>query len=326
MSGFADTAAKFVEPINKLIDSVSGAIGKVYEPRHIRKTADAEAYKIQKISDTLRENSDIPIVYSPEGVSLSTTDYEQLIKRTQHRMTFQELKKQENIESVADKAYGLLEGELPVTAEPVEEDWMLRFFNCVEDISNEKMQELWACLLAGEIKKPGTFSLRTLERLRNLTQSEAESFQSLCKHCLRFADDLFVLNEIVYQTAFKVPTSLVLTLADCGLVVADSDISYEAQLEIGSNLVFYTNNYAFVVDSGISKAWAYIPIFPLTSSGIELANLISHSMSLSEFQSVIISIKEKFKGKTLHIYPIKSIDGTTVHYDNTVELIDEHNC
>lgn len=322
MSGFADTAAKFVEPINKLIDSVSGAIGKAYEPRHMRKIADAEAYRIQKIGEALRENSDIPIVYNQEGVSLSTADYEQFVKRAQHRMAFQELKKQENIESVADRAYGLLEAELPVTAEPVEEDWMLRFFNCVEDISSEKMQELWACLLAGEIKKPGSFSLRTLERLHTMTQREAEAFQNFCMHCVQFDDEFFIINSGEYQDNYEVPVSTILTLADCGLVVADANLVYRPKLKTGSNLLFYSAEYAFVVDSTTEEEH-HIPIYPLTSSGVELAKLIQCSMPLSEFRDVVKACQRRFNGKLLHIYPFKQESDNTISYDATVDLLSD---
>jgi len=53
-------------------------------------------------------------------------------------------------------------------------DWFVRFFEDAGNISDEKMQEIWAKVLAGEIKQPGSFSLRTLEVLRNLSSDEAE--------------------------------------------------------------------------------------------------------------------------------------------------------
>lgn len=41
--GVSDIIAASTEPVNKLLDAVTGAIGKAYEPRHIRKMADAKA-------------------------------------------------------------------------------------------------------------------------------------------------------------------------------------------------------------------------------------------------------------------------------------------
>lgn len=33
-----------VSPVEKLMDEVSGAIGKMYEPKHTKRMADAKAY------------------------------------------------------------------------------------------------------------------------------------------------------------------------------------------------------------------------------------------------------------------------------------------
>lgn len=56
-------------------------------------------------------------------------------------------------------------------------DWFIRFFDSVGNISNAEMQNLWARILAGEIHNHGTFSLRTLETLRNMNQEEAILFK-----------------------------------------------------------------------------------------------------------------------------------------------------
>lgn len=189
MGGLVEAAEKLVEPIGKLIDCVSGAIGKAYEPRHIRNVANAEAYKIKKIGEALRENSDIPIEYNPDGISLSTADYEQFVKRTQSRLAYQELKKQENIEAVLDNAYEEVLALDSVSTEPVDCDWLNSFFDFVGNISNEEMQKLWGKLLAGEIERPGSFSIRTLDTLRKLTSKEASVFQKLVPYILTCAGD-----------------------------------------------------------------------------------------------------------------------------------------
>jgi hypothetical protein len=45
-----------------------------------------------------------------------------------------------------------LKKENDVSDTPVDEDWIVRFFNVVEDISDEMMQQLWGRILAGEVK------------------------------------------------------------------------------------------------------------------------------------------------------------------------------
>ena len=87
-----------------------------------------------------------------------------------------EQQKVSNILQVSEKAAKEFSEEELVTSESVNTDWTTRFFNIVEDISDSEMQLLWAKILAGEIKQPKSFSLRTLEVLKNISKEEAEIF------------------------------------------------------------------------------------------------------------------------------------------------------
>ena len=107
--GTTEIVQALVSPAEKLIEAVSGAIGKAYEPKHIRKMADAKAYELKVISDTVRNNSDVPIVYDSTGVSIDTSNFEEIAKRASSRLAYQEITKQQNIEAVADNAYEELE-------------------------------------------------------------------------------------------------------------------------------------------------------------------------------------------------------------------------
>ncbi len=322
MGEIAESLGKFVSPIEKLIDCVSGAIGKAYEPRHIRKMADAEAYKVKKIGEAMRENSDIPIVCNPEGITLSTADLEEFVKRTQSRMAYQELKKQENIEATADKAYELLEGEENVSAEPVEQDWMLRFFNSVGDVSNEQMQDIWSKLLAGEIKKPGTYSLRTLETLRNMTQQEAMAFQELCTHCIIRAGTRFILQDSDYQEEYGIKFGDILQLSQCGLIILDSFLVVNFKLHAGSQFVMATDDFVSTVDSTQENTETDVSIFPLTESGIALSKVVGCHMSLEEFKAITLKLKEKLNLDKMQIHSVVSIDEEGITYNRSENLLD----
>ena len=184
MPNAVDIVKALVSPCEKLISATQAAIGKAYEPRYIRRMADAKAYEIRTIRQAMAESSDVPIVYDKGNIYMDTTDFEELAQRTQSRLGYQELRKQVNIEAVVDIAYNALENEPPVIDEPIDQDWLIRFFNSVEDISNEQMQYLWGKILAGEIKKPNSFSMRTLNILKNLTQKEAELFKRIAPFIL----------------------------------------------------------------------------------------------------------------------------------------------
>ncbi|GJJ01091.1 hypothetical protein RugamoR64_16290 [Duganella rhizosphaerae] len=55
----------------------------------------------------------------------------------------------------------------------VSDDWLLRWRDNAASISSDELQALWGKVLAGEVKSPGTFSMRTLEFLRNISREDA---------------------------------------------------------------------------------------------------------------------------------------------------------
>ena len=58
-----------------------------------------------------------------------------------------------------------------------EEDWLFRWRDHAGSVSSDELQALWGRVLAGEIKTPGSYSLRTLDFLRNLSQAEAQKIE-----------------------------------------------------------------------------------------------------------------------------------------------------
>jgi hypothetical protein len=73
----------------------------------------------------------------------------------------------------------------------IEEDWLFRWRDYAGDVSFEKLQILWGKLLAGELKSPGTYSLRALDFVRNLSSDEAQDIALLSR---------FVLKEILARS------------------------------------------------------------------------------------------------------------------------------
>ena len=111
-----------------------------------------------------------------------------LANRANERIAYQEKKRLTNIGRVVGEAALALEHkEVPAT-EP-DHDWAARFFNEVQDVSSEEMQTLWARVLAGEVERPGSTSIRTLGVLRDLDQATAKLFATFCSACM------FVLPE-----------------------------------------------------------------------------------------------------------------------------------
>ena len=100
-----------------------------------------------------------------------------LVERALGTFLSKETRKQANREKVAQQtAEALAEphsgtvDQKTAEAEPIDDDWMNVFERYAEDASSERMQILWGRLLAGEIRKPRTFSLSTMRLLAEADQ------------------------------------------------------------------------------------------------------------------------------------------------------------
>ena len=66
----------------------------------------------------------------------------------------------------------------------LDDDWLNNFEKYAEQASSERMRDLWARVLAGEIRKPQSFSLSTLRFLSELDKDIATLFEREAKHRL----------------------------------------------------------------------------------------------------------------------------------------------
>jgi len=82
----------------------------------------------------------------------------------------------------------------------IEDDWLSAFENEACQKSSEEMQERFAHILAGEIKKPGTFSIRAVKLLGEIDSETASIFRTFCSGCISFDDP--VGSGFIYQSIF----------------------------------------------------------------------------------------------------------------------------
>jgi uncharacterized repeat protein (TIGR03899 family) len=139
----------------------------LYNPRAIRKEAEAEAYKKEVLAKAEAKKALIEMESQIE-----------LIERAKERLVNQEMNRQINLEEIAEKSIKYLDQN--ISEQPVDEDWRTRFFNKAQDVSDTEMQEIWAKILAGEVSHPKSVGLRTLDVISNISKDEAIKFQIAC--------------------------------------------------------------------------------------------------------------------------------------------------
>jgi len=255
------------KPLEKLFDVISKAVGKIYEPRAIRKEANARAYEIEVI-----ESAKARAYLNKQEIEQDTLD------RIQERILFREAKKQQHIDAVTRIAIEQLQNEKDVADTPVNEDWTTRFFNIVEDVSDEQMQQLWGKILASEVKTPNSFSIHTLELLKNLSKPEAELFEKTANYVIFYETEPFICNakngEILKRNNLSFDEYLL--LMELGLIKANTDIGYI--FEPTTNDIEYIYNVGKYVIKATKKAntlvWE-LPILSLTRVGGELLRLLT---------------------------------------------------
>jgi len=154
-----------------------------------------------------------------------------LKRRTVSRLLHEEMRNQENIESIVDKALPrLVEG---ADASKMDDDWIANFFGKCRNFSNEEMQGLWARVLAGEANSPGSFSNRAVNFLAGLNKEDAEAFSILCSFGWNDKHDLplvFVTHSNIYAENGLTGTKL-FHLAHIGLIGASELVGHEEAVE-----------------------------------------------------------------------------------------------
>jgi len=320
--------------LTKLLDVVSRGIGVCYEPIHKKRMAKATACEIKILSDAINENYNLPIHFNDSTLSINATSFKELTERTKSRLLFQEINKQQNIEAIVTKACEEIALETNVSKEPVETDWILRFFNCIEDISNEDMQEIWGKILAGEVKKPNTYSYRTLETLKNLTQSEALLFEQISQYV--FTNNIIYMlpNDEECLNECGINYASILKLIECNLITPSSTATYVSKLEKGKRVGLWSNGYIILFENETENTINIKEsIYVLSEVGIQLFRTINVDTNRDEnyVKKYCMKLKEKYINCTYTLHKVNHIDffeeGINVDYneENILEPKDKDN-
>lgn len=202
------------------------------------------------------------------------------------KMTYTEYYKANNFLIVAKKADSYYQ-ENPKQEEKgvYDFDWFIRFFETVGNVSDDTMQNLWAKILAGEIARPSTFSLKTIDVMKNLSRKDAELFIKVCSHSfMSSATNIFFPNEIQFMEAVDIQYTDIMKLSELGLIFNDASINLEFNINGKPNILLSNDNLIMVISStsGNSET-VMIRQYPFTEAGKQLYTLIGETTSNEDF-------------------------------------------
>lgn len=313
-----------VLPLEKLLDWLGMGIGRAFKGYFNRVDADGEAYRIEKTgqakiniaikaAEAMKELGGkaemefkdgminlLPVKQLPVSDTVSLLQEATLSERADEREKFQQNKRQHNLENVTSYAAEVLKDEAPVENQPVDEDWTTRFINITQDVSTEEMQRLWGKILAGEIKQPGSYSLRTMELLKNITKKEAETFMKVCDLAIYSNGNLFIYRPAnnALETKFKISYKNISELVECGLLLPDSSAIYQVKSRNQAAVCHFSlGGYVIKVTvpgSGFLPGFN-LNIYTFTNAGKELFNLIEQNTPFDYITTLAKEIKKQAK-------------------------------
>lgn len=311
-----------VLPIDKLIDIVSNSVGKISKSYFDKKDIDTKAYEIEKLAEArakemkiiataVKENFQLTggIEYKEDKIAISSpkelpieTQHTILINppledRTQERFNFQEAKKQLNIENVTAFAADELKNEEPITNTPMDEDWTTRFFRIVEDVSNEEMQVVWGKILAGEIKQPKSYSLRTLELIRNLSKNDADTFMKVANLAVKSGGGYYIFygnDEDKLNSEFGISYMDMALLTEIGLIQPGTFVQHQfLQQSTDSQRILIAGNVVLFITIKANTPTVMMPVDVFSTAGNELMKLINPAPPLNYLTYIANSIKNE---------------------------------
>jgi hypothetical protein len=290
--------SSFFEKLN-LPEIVAGPAGKAIS-RLIAGAVEIPAAYLDGFAQSIKSKTEAKRLVANEvataAAKLAAGD-PNIVQRAVYNLLAKEYRHQTNKEEIAKKTIEILEHETAGSEQPqsggtevssvlpeVDEDWLNIFEKYAEDASTERMQELWAHILAGEIRNPKTFSLKTLRFVSELDQETARLFEKyvplVCNGSFLPAPQPMQGPEFVEM----------LHLNDAGLLTgASGGIAQTFQTQAGTPVGLVNQGRMLLIESQQGLLFQ-IQCALLTKIGIELLRIVKPSFNLDRLKDVVARI------------------------------------
>lgn len=185
------------------------------------------------------------------------------------------LRKEVNVAKAVLHAEAELEHDIqePPTRQ-VDDDWLFRWRDCASAVSSEELQSLWGRVLAGEIKSPGCFSLRTLDSLKNLSQHEALDIAKVSRFVI--VDSIFRGAETILDTE-GITFGFLLAMQQLGIVAGVEAVGLTLTLKSMEEDTFVTalvsHGRALIVTDDDPSKQITLKVYQLTAIGRQIIRL-----------------------------------------------------
>lgn len=248
------------------------------------------------------------------------------------KMTYLEFYKCNNFLEIAKRADAMLPKTVPEQANDerntMDFDWFCRFFNAASNISNQDMQKVWASVLAGEVYCPGSFSLRTIDTLYNMSPAEALLFKDICRIVIdssrlfsSFGRNSEIGQDINEEYGFD--NGSLRLLEECGII---NGLMMRSQLELVDDESggFVCGDRLLLLQSK-HKDQIIIPYncYTLTMVGSQLYSIAFTESDDSYLEKIGKAIKDGYPELKVSLHPISAEGEESVSYNANIDFLNK---
>lgn len=233
-----------------------------------------------------------------------------------------------NILRIADLAGSdLKDSGIVINSSEFDFDWFLRFFDVAGNIRAEDMRQLWARVLAGEIEHPGSFSLRTVEVLRNMSQAEALAFKNASSLVLEETDGsqfLFCdsdLSDYTINQRHGLGMEDILLLEEAGLISA---LRVSNEIEVGESADGFFNGggLALIFESDGENASFQYKSYPLSQVARQLLPIVQEEADDGYLTDLGKVLRDDLSQIEVGVYRVLNREGNDIELDLDNNLLD----
>lgn len=156
----------------------------------------------------------------------------------------------------------------------IEEDWLFSWREYAGRVGAEDLQRLWGSVLAGEIKSPGRYSMRTMEFLKTLSKSEAEIISRLARYAI---DGRIDRSQNAYLEAQGIDFGLLLRMQEMGVISGVEAVGMHVTLKSSNTEKFIcplpSNGKVLIIENEDASKTIRQEVYLLTEIGKQILGL-----------------------------------------------------
>lgn len=234
-------------------------------------------------------------------------DTQEKHKSVKRRISIKELQQTENLANILEIALHVTVGES--SGDSLDPDWFHAFIELAENIYSATMQELWAKIFAVELSHPGSFSLRSLQTLKSLTQRDAKLFERAVQLASRPLKDPtpriitgYHERPGLLQSLFRKPPAQI-NLSQFGmsypnlLALIDMGLIYASEIETGElnvDVAVPWRHAAYTYQLIPKRPGLALVYYKFTAVGAELFKLVARQESTNYIAILTDTLKTGF--------------------------------